>query len=273
MTRLTSPQQLSPHLYIVYSEYPHRDSSNVYLITGHTNTLIDCGSLRSVPLMLSNLAQLGLDIHDIDRIIATHGDCDHTQGFCELQRRHPDLRLHLHPADWSLVQDANPYRNAGYLYRIVFQPISPEMCIPIADGDRIGAGDGELTVVHTPGHTEGGICLWGEIDGKHVLFAGDTVGGSMRSLQGADLKIWAEAAETWKESLKRIVRLEIDWILNGHEPARSLPLPRTWLDRGITTFGQMLSPWFFLHEGNDDNGESAPEAVTSVPVDTPAGED
>jgi glyoxylase-like metal-dependent hydrolase (beta-lactamase superfamily II) len=269
MTRLTAPRQLSPHLFILYSEYPHRDSSNVYLITGRNPALIDCGSRRSVPQVLRNLAQLGLDIHDIDRVIATHGDCDHTQGFHDLRRVNPDVRLHLHPADWSLVQEANPYRNAGYLYRIEFQPIPPETCAPLADGDRIAAGDSELTVIHTPGHTEGSVCLRGEIDGRHILVAGDTVGGSMRSLQGADLKIWAQAAQTWQESLQTISPLEIDWILNGHEPATGLPLARTWLDRGMAAFGMMMNPWFSLHEDNDDEELVEERTVGTGPADSP----
>jgi len=252
MARLMAPRQLSDNLFILYAEFPHHDSANVYLIAGKNPVLIDCGSHRSVPGMLRNLAALGMAPRDLAAVIATHGDCDHTQGFHDLQRENPDLRLHLHPVDWPLVQEMNPYRNAAYLYRIAFQPISPELLVPLADGHRIPAGDGELTILHTPGHTEGSVCLWGEIDGRHVLFAGDTVGGSMRSLQGADLAIWAQAAETWRTSLQRIAALEIDWILNGHEPASGLPLRRSWLDRGIATFGQMLNPWFFLQEGSDE---------------------
>jgi glyoxylase-like metal-dependent hydrolase (beta-lactamase superfamily II) len=200
---------------------------------------------------------------DLAAVIATHGDCDHTQGFLDLQRENSDLRLHLHLADWSLVQEMNPYRNAAYLYRIAFHPISPGLLVPLADGDRLPAGDGTLTVVHTPGHTEGSVCLWGEIDGHRVLFAGDTVGGAMRSLQGADLAIWAQAAETWRASLQRIAALEIDWILNGHEPVDGLPLSRSWLDRGIATFGKMLNPWFFLHEGNDEEGDEDEPAANA----------
>lgn len=261
MARLVAPRQLSENLYIVYAEYPHRDSSNVYFLAGKNPVLIDCGSRRSVPLMLRNLAQLDLTARDITAVIATHGDCDHTQGFHDLQRENPDLSLHLHPADWSLVQELDPYRNAAYLYRISFLPIPPETCVPLADGERIAAGDGELTVVHSPGHTDGSVCLWGEIDGRHVLFAGDTVGGSMRSLEGADLAIWARAAETWKASLQRIANLEIDWILNGHEPESGLPLSRSWLDRGIASFGLMMNPWFFLYEGSDENDTVVPEPV------------
>jgi hydroxyacylglutathione hydrolase len=259
MARLAAPRQLSDNLYIVYSEYPHRDSANVYLIAGERPVLIDCGSRRSVPLMLRNLEQVGLTAHNISAVIATHGDCDHTQGFHDLQRENPALSLHLHPADWSLVQELDPYRNAAYLYRISFLPIPAESCVPLMDGERIAAGDGELRVMHSPGHTEGSVCLWGEIDGHHFLFAGDTVGGSMRSLEGADLKVWAQAAETWKASLKGVAALPIDWILNGHEPETSLPLSRSWLDRGIASFGQMMNPWFFLYEGNGEDDAARPK--------------
>lgn len=264
MSRLSVPKQLSPHLSIIYSEFPHRDSGNVYLLTGSVPTLIDCGSRSSAPQLRRNLDQLGIDVRDIAQVIATHGDCDHIQGFHELRQDHPDLCLYLHPADWPLVQEADLYRNAGYLYSagLPFAPIARECVLPLADGDRLAAGDGELTVVHTPGHTEGSVCLWGRIDGRHVLFAGDTVGGAMRSLRGANLAIWAQAARTWELSLERIAELDIDWILNGHEPAMTLPLSRRWLDRAIAHFGQMLSPWFGLEDENED--ETAVSGNTMV---------
>jgi glyoxylase-like metal-dependent hydrolase (beta-lactamase superfamily II) len=252
MSRLAVPRQLSPHLFIIYAESPHRDSGNVYLLTGSVPTLIDCGSSRGVPQMRRNLSQLGIDIQDIGQVIATHGDCDHIQGYHDLRQENPALSLHLHPADWSLAEEPNPYRNANYIYRNPFVPIDVGHCLPLGDGQQIEAGEGALTVLHTPGHTEGSISLWGEIDGHKVVFAGDTVGGSMRSLTGADLGIWAQALRTWEESLQRVAGLEIDWILTGHEPAHSLPLSRAWFDRARETFGKMMNPWFLLGERFDD---------------------
>lgn len=259
MTLLTAPRRVSPHLFIVYSEYPHRDSANVYLLTGRCPTLIDCGSRRAVPQLVRNIEQAGVSLSDIAQVIATHGDCDHVQGYHDLHQLNPALRLHLHSLDWPLVQEVNSYQNACYLYHNECLPIAPELCRPVVDGDRIPAGDGELSVLHTPGHTEGSICLWGDIDGSHVLFAGDTVGGSMKSLQGADLAIWVRALHTWEQSLQRLARFEIDWIFNGHEPAATLPLARTWLDRGVASFGKMMNPWFFLQEDGDET-----EPVASV---------
>lgn len=253
MPRLTAPRQLSPHLFVVYSEFPHRDSGNVFLVTGRVPTLIDCGSRGSVPQLRRNLSQLGIDVRDIPQVIATHGDCDHLQGFHDLRLDHPDLQLHLHPADWPLVQMSNPYRNAGYLYRNPFTPINAEHCSSLEDGAQLDAGDGALSVLHTPGHTEGSVCLSGEIDGHNVVFAGDTVGGAMRSLEGADLMIWAQAARTWEHSLHRLAALDIEWILSGHEPAATLPLSREWFDRAVASFGKMMNPWFLLDETGDED--------------------
>jgi len=258
MPVLTAPVQLRDNLYIAYSEYPHVDSGNVYLIAGSCPTLIDCGSPRAVPHLAANLAQLGLDIGDLDQVIATHGDYDHIQGFHELRQLNPDLRLYINRHDWPTMLAGDAYRNSSYLYRRPFVPFDASQCLPLEDGDVLPAGDTTLTVHHTPGHTEGSVCLLGEIDGRRVLFAGDAIGGSMKSLAGADLRIWANAAVTWRESLRRLEALTFDWVLNGHEPAASLPLTRPHVDRLFRSFGQMMNPWFLL-------GEDEP-TVDAVPI-------
>jgi glyoxylase-like metal-dependent hydrolase (beta-lactamase superfamily II) len=261
MTRLAAPRQLSPHLYIAYAEFPHRDSGNVYLVTGKHPTLIDCGSRRGVRYLVQNLAQIGLEPRDIEQVIATHGDCDHLQGYHELRRLHPGLKIRIHPRDLPLVLENDPYRNASYLYRNAFEPFLPEQCLPIEEGDLVPADDTHLMVLHTPGHTEGSLCLLGEIDGHKVLFAGDTFGGAMRSLEGAELATWVESARTWRRSLQKLAALDFDWVLDGHEPEASLPISRARFDRAVASFGKMLNPWFSLEEGDDTElSESAPVA-------------
>lgn len=252
MTRLTTPHQLSPHLFVAYAEHPHHDSSNVYLITGAAPVLIDCGSITAGPRILRNLQRMGIDTREIDRVVATHGHCDHVQGFGELHEANADLRLLIHPLDEPLVREPDFVRNACNLYDGLFHPITEDLCLPIGEGDRIPAGDGELLVMHTPGHTDGSVCLWGEIDGHKVLFAGDTVGGSMPGLEGVELQSWAAAVRAWKESLGRIMDLDIDWVLNGHEPVTGLPLTRAQVERSIASFGKMLNPWFSLGEEEMD---------------------
>lgn len=266
MSPLLSPQALSDHLFVVYAEFPHCDSGNVYLITGRRPTLIDCGSRRAAPQLRENIAAAGIAVTDLVQVVATHGDCDHIQGYHDLRRENPALRLLLHEADWPLVREHDLYRNGGYLYRAPFMPIATDRCEPLRDGDRLPAGDGELHVLHTPGHTEGSVCLLGEIDGRQVLFAGDTIGGAMRGLDGADLAIWAQAARDWARSLQRIDPDAIDWVLNGHEPVTSLPLSRERLVRSIAAFGKMMNPWFFLAEPEEEGHPAAGAVSGALPA-------
>lgn len=257
MPALAVPVRLTDHLAIVYSEYPHVDSGNVYLLMGARPTLIDCGSARAVPSLVRNLAGLGVAVGDVDRVIATHGDYDHIQGYHALRRMHPNLALHIHRLDWPTMIEGDRYRTASYLYSRPFVPFAPGECLPLDDGDVVPAGDTMLTVHHSPGHTDGSVCLLGEIDGHRVLFAGDAIGGSMKSLSGADVPLWLAAMVSWSESLRRLSGLSFDWVLNGHEPAATLPLSRPYVDRLLGSFGKMLNPWFLLGEDDCEAGELA----------------
>jgi glyoxylase-like metal-dependent hydrolase (beta-lactamase superfamily II) len=235
-------------VYILYAEFPHADSGNVYLITGERPTLIDCGGPRAVPRIVANLAQLGLQVSDNHQVLATHGDYDHVQGFHGLRQLNPNLRIALHPRDWPIVQLDNAWGNASYLYGQPFVPFDAGDCQPLEDGEAIPAGDTALTVIHTPGHTEGSTCFLGTFGGQAILFAGDAFGGAMHSLDGVPIEAWAQAVATWRQSLQHLATFEFAWVLNGHEPARSLPLPRSSFDRHLPHFGKMLNPWFLRED-------------------------
>lgn len=261
MTRLSAALQLSPHLFVAYAEFPHHDSANVYLVTGERPLLIDCGSAHAAQLLLRNLERIGTPIGTIERAVATHGHCDHVQGFDALRAAHPGLRLLIHALDIPLVQQPGLAGSACHLYNGVFRPVPAASIVALGEGDRIPAGDGELLVLHTPGHTAGSICLYGEVDGQELLFAGDTVGGSLPGLEGADLSSWARAERDWEGSLQRIAALDIDGVLNGHEPVGGLPISRVRLDRSIALFGKMLNPWFSLADDATEPAEGESAAV------------
>lgn len=70
-----------------------------------------------------------------------------------------------------------------------------------------------LQAVITPGHTGGGLCLYGEIDGKNVLFSGDTVffDGKINLMSIFDGDLLA-----YRESLYRLEQLPVQVLLPGH---------------------------------------------------------
>ena len=114
-------------------------------------------------------------------IVNTHGHPDHTCGNAKLISL-THATIIMHEADdemFSSPQGQAHAREWG------FTP-TPPADIRVKDGDTIAAGDVSLEVIHTPGHSPGGICLFG--DGN--LFTGDTlfVGGIGRTdLPGASM--------------------------------------------------------------------------------------
>lgn len=111
-------------------------------------------------------------------------------------------------------------------------PMSAPFAIPpsvpaldLAEGSRIRFGDIDLDVLHTPGHTEGSVCLLSHEE--RVLLSGDTLfaGGWGRiDLPGGN-------AEMMVDSLARLATLEDGLtVLPGHGPQTTIGRERPWLE-------------------------------------------
>lgn len=59
---------------------------NVYLFTGDPVTIIDTGTLKSVPVLARELAGLGMSFADIEQVVLTHGHIDHYGGAASIVR-------------------------------------------------------------------------------------------------------------------------------------------------------------------------------------------
>lgn len=101
------------------------------------------------------------------RILLTHGHPDHLFAAGELQKSHNlDLVIHKNDVD----QMTNNMELASLFYDMR-QFIEPKFTQYINDGDIIEVGDLEFQVIHTPGHTPGGVSYLGD----SMLFSGDTL--------------------------------------------------------------------------------------------------
>lgn len=118
-------------------------------------------------------------------LLLTHAHYDHACGMLAVQRAHPRPCL-VHPGDRPLLAALSRQGEAFGL-----PPAEPPTDLrDLADGERIPIGKSELEVIHTPGHSPGGVCfrhgddLWvGD-----TLFAGsigrtDLPGGSFETLE------------------------------------------------------------------------------------------
>ena len=150
------------------------------------------------------LGQAKADGVQVKAILLTHSHYDHTGAVRELREALPGVPVYLHPAD------------AAQLGTAVMPPIGETL--PYQEGDTVPVGNLTVQVLHTPGHTPGGVTLRVE----DVLFTGDTLfQGSMgrTDLGGSYTEIMA--------SLKRLGQLEGDLqVLPGHMGVSTLDRER-----------------------------------------------
>jgi hydroxyacylglutathione hydrolase len=102
----------------------------------------------------------------IESVVNTHGHPDHTCGNGKIVEL-TGAKIYMHALDdrfFGTPEGQSMGRQMG------FAP-SPPADVVVEDGDTIRFGEMVLTVLHTPGHTPGGICL----HGGNNLFTGDTL--------------------------------------------------------------------------------------------------
>ena len=136
----------------------------------------------------------------VEAIVLTHAHFDHIMAVKAVQEA-TGAPLLIHEAD------ARVLNNSAYTLIDLPYTLTPDRLLK--DGDTVTMGDEVFEVLHTPGHTEGSICL---LSGT-LLFAGDTLfAGSVGrvDLPGADVR-------KQRESLGRLAALpDAVRVFSGH---------------------------------------------------------
>jgi glyoxylase-like metal-dependent hydrolase (beta-lactamase superfamily II) len=148
-------------------------AANCYVVvcpTSHDAALIDPGD--AAPRILDRVRALGAHV---THVLHTHGHFDHISATEQvLAGLSGSVALGAHPADAFLYGD--DYRDgiqelaSQFGYPVVTPRAQPTLAL--ADGARVAIGTLTLRVVHTPGHTPGGISLVCE---PWCVFSGDTL--------------------------------------------------------------------------------------------------
>jgi len=115
--------------------------------------------------ILQVLAKHGLTVTSI---VITHAHIDHIGGAQKLKLA-TGAPVYMNLADRELQEMMDV--QAGWLG--VRTPDAVDIDVPAKDGDKLLIGATEVHVLHTPGHTQGSICLWMPSESK--LVAGDTL--------------------------------------------------------------------------------------------------
>ena len=104
---------------------------------------------------------------DIKYIILTHGHGDHIGGIEGHLKDFPGAKIVAHEDEAEMLE--NPQYNLSL--EVCGTPVSIKADIFVRDKDTLKVGNLELTFIHTPGHTKGGMCIY---TAGH-LFSGDTL--------------------------------------------------------------------------------------------------
>jgi glyoxylase-like metal-dependent hydrolase (beta-lactamase superfamily II) len=191
-------------------------STNVFLLADERSReaiAID----TAIPCLDWIAGQLAARDWTLKLIVTTHGHWDHIGDNARVAE-HTGAQIAVHPLDAARLSDPKP----------LWAPFEIPPSVPaveLAEGGEIRFGSVRLEVLHTPGHTEGSVCLLEPDTGR--LYSGDTLfAGSFGrvDLPGGD-------PGAMVESLDRLGRLDdAVLVLPGHGRETTIGAERAWME-------------------------------------------
>ncbi len=166
--------------------------SNIYIIGKKDLTLIDCGDGSTLDIFKQNLKNMNLDFSRIKQVIITHEHFDHVYGL-DLILKESNPKIFIHKEDC---------KNLINKYGKYIEEIENE--------DIIATSISCLEVIHTPGHTNGSICLYEE--DRKILFSGDTIFANGYYGRVNDIESFKKIIN----SIKKLTEFKMKFLLPGH---------------------------------------------------------
>lgn len=216
------------------------EGGNVGIVKGDGElALIDAGwTDESVEMILSYLS-LVADPEELGYVLVTHADRDHVGGLSRLQNEF-DVKIVINKGDVENISNPMP-------------PVTPSRPdVVFEERQKLVVGGVELELIPTPGHTPGSSCIY--YHDRDLLFTGDVVMPPFyhaRHNRIIQAPIVRGDFNVYVDSLRRLVKLEVDWLLPGHgmpiqdgnrRITEYVTITSTLLERALDLFEDELTP-------------------------------
>ncbi len=230
---------MRPEIKTICLSMPFFRGANCYLIkTDAGSILIDTGFPSKRADLERGLARAGCQPGNLNLIVITHGDLDHTGNCAYLREKygvpgHP-VKIAIHRYEAGVVEngdDTLSRRRPSFLVMLIggiilkllaavinfgkFERFKPDLCLD--EGDDLSAYGLDAKILVLPGHSRGSIGILTTVDDSvagptRVLFCGDLL-WNMR--KPGPHGIVDDAAEL-KASIERVKSLDIQTVYPGH---------------------------------------------------------
>jgi len=189
---------------------------NIYLLVEENGlTIVDTGMPGNAKKIAEYARSVGYKSTDIKTIVLTHADLDHS-GSAKQLKELTGAEIAIGVLDAPRVEGKMELKAAKGLSAMLLGAVSKfgrfetfEPDILLKEGDRVES----LSVLDTPGHTDGSICLYRE---RAFMFVGDALRGDDNGdVQPPSDNMTYDIEKAW-ESIKKLSHFECDIMLPGH---------------------------------------------------------
>lgn len=191
---------------------PFRMIGNIYFVgtyeasshlidTGDGLILIDTGYVETADVVVESMNELGYDIKDVKIILHSHGHYDHTDGTAKLAKLAPEAKTYLSFKDIRYIEEFTPYYD-------------------IHDGDIIELGNTKIECLFTPGHTEGSVSFFLDVEEDGKTYTAAMFGGAgVNQLKKDFMREWEVSylmRSKFFDSIERLLERKVDVMIGNH---------------------------------------------------------